>query len=313
MTVNWDASNHFDLLIIGAGPAGLTAAIYGARAGMKVAFIEKDVPGGKVVKTSSLANYLGFTTIEGPDLAWKMLNHTLAQDVKYLYGEVIKVSAIHNYWEIKTKEETYYAKTVFVASGMVERQLGLKDEDLYYGKGISYCAICDGSLYQNQVVAVVGGGNSAVEEAIYLAGITKQVHLIHRRKEFRAEARAVANLSQFSNIQIHTPARVVRLLTDQNGIGGIEIESTLTKKQTTIPIRCLFVYIGSNPITSFIQHLEITNDQGYIIVNEQMETKHPGLYAGGDVIVKQLRQVATAINDGAIAAIAAKNYLDNYF
>lgn len=281
---------------------------------MKVAFIEKDAPGGKVVKTSILENYLGFTTIEGPDLAIKMLNHALANQVSYLYGEVIKINQQDHYWIIETNNnKTYYAKTVFIATGMVERKLGIPNELEYYGRGVSYCAICDASLYKGKEVAVVGGGNSAIEEAIYLAGIVQKVHLIHRRNQFRADAKIVENMQKIPNIQLYTPTIPLRLLVDQNGVKAIEIENLNDQQKTTIDISCLFPYIGLDPITNFVSHLEIVDQNGFIIVDHNMQTKLPGLYAGGDVINKSIRQVATAINDGAIAALNAKAYLDHQF
>lgn len=306
--------NLYDLLIIGGGPAGLTAGIYGARAGMKVGFIEKDAPGGKMVKTGFLENYPGIETISGPDLSLKMMNHALVNEVTYLYGEVTLVHQIERFWKIDTKQnKSYYAKAVFIASGMKEKQIGVPNEAEYYGKGVSYCAVCDGALYKNRVVVVIGGGNSAVEEAIYLSDIVKEVHIVHRRNEFRADAKLVNNMRKIKNIIIHTPYVLNEILVNAKAVSGAIIEDVNTKQKTTIQAACIFPYIGLIPLTSFVDHLQIVNEHGFIVVDEKMATAYPGLYAGGDVIAKSLRQVATAINDGAIAAIEIKNYLSNHF
>ncbi|MDQ0513568.1 thioredoxin reductase (NADPH) [Mycoplasmoides fastidiosum] len=306
--------NLYDFLIIGGGPAGLTAAVYGARAGMKVGFLEKDTPGGKMVKTGSLENYPGFETIGGADLSLKMMNHALANEVSYIYGHVTKVVHLDPYWAVHTADEKiYYAKTVFVATGMIERKLGIPNETEYYGRGVSYCAVCDAALYKKRDVAVIGGGNSAVEEAIYLSNVVNKVHVIHRRNEFRADAKIVANMKKIDNIILHTPAVALSIEVADNVVNGITIQNTETQKTELIPIACVFPYVGLNPVTDFVKDLAIVGNDGFIMVNDKMETKYKGLYAGGDVIQKDLRQVATAINDGAIAAIEAKNYIANHF
>lgn len=196
---------------------------------------------------------------------------------------------------------------------MKEKQIGVPNEAEYYGKGVSYCAVCDGALYKNRTVVVVGGGNSAVEEAIYLSDIVKEVHVIHRRNEFRADSKIVQNMRKIKNIIIHTPCVLSEIVVNAKTVSAAIIEDVNTKVKTTIETACIFPYIGLIPLTSFVDHLNIVNDQGFIMVNDRMMTSYPGLYAGGDVIVKSLRQVATAINDGAIAAIEIKNYLSNHF
>ncbi|WP_391592220.1 Thioredoxin reductase [[Mycoplasma] cavipharyngis] len=306
--------NLFDFLIIGAGPAGLTAAIYGARAGMKCGFIEKDAPGGKMVKTNSLENYPAFETIEGTDLSLKMMNHALANEVSYLYGNVTKVVSIKPYWAVYTEnDKIYYAKTVFIATGMIERKIGIPNESEYYGRGVSYCAVCDAALYKGKDVAVIGGGNSAVEEAIYLSNVVANVHIIHRRDQFRADAKIVNNMKKIANIKIHTPFIPTRIEVNNNSVSGVKIQNVNSQNELIIPVSCVFPYIGLNPVTDFVKDLDIIGSDGFIVVNQKMATKYPGLYAGGDVIQKSLRQVATAINDGAIAAIEAKNYIANDF
>lgn len=305
--------NLFDFLIIGGGPAALTAGIYGTRAGMKCGFIEKAAPGGKMTKTNSIENYPGFETISGIDLALKMMNQAMANGTSYIYGNVIEINQLGVYWIIRTEnKKEYYAKTIFIATGMIERVIGIKNEVEYYGKGVSYCAVCDAALYKNQDIGVIGGGNSAVEEAIYLSSVVKNVYIIHRRNEFRADAKIVSNMKKINNIYIYTPYIPIAIETKNNKVCGLTIQDVNTKTKKTISLACVFPYVGLIPVTDFIKHLKITDPQGFIVVNESMQTTYPGLYAGGDVIQKKLRQVATAINDGAIAAIAAKDYISNH-
>ena len=307
--------NFFDLLIVGAGPAGLTAAIYAQRANLKVAFFEKETPGGKVVKTSFVENYPGFENISGPDLALNFFQHATKIGAKFIYGEVIDITKINNIFHLTTADGTVrYAKAVIIASGMTERKLNIPGETEYYGRGLSYCAICDGPIYKNKPVAIIGGGNTAVEEALYLSSICSKVFLIHRRQEFRAEASLVEKVKKDSKIELILDTVPISFNGDGKRIVSLTCENVVSKKQQTINVDCIFPFIGFLPVNSFTKKLEIINpNNGFLEVNADFETKIKGLFVAGDVVNKEIRQISTAINDGTIAAINCKKYIDEEF
>lgn len=298
----------FDLFIIGGGPASLTAAIYATRACLKTAFIEKEYPGGKLNKTQSIENYPGYLENTGADLAEKMLKQALENEVQQFWGEVIDIKKEGKEWRIYTKDTSYISKTVLIASGMKERVLDIPNVKEYYGKGVSYCAICDGNLYKGKDIVVVGGGNSAVEEAIYLSDITSKVNLVHRRNEFRADAVSVKKMKSINNIIVNTPYIPKEVKVENEKVRGLVIKG---EEEKLIEGDCVFFYVGLIPESSFLSSLNLERDEaGFIKVDENMRTSQEGLYAAGDIISKNLRQVVTAISDGATAAIAIKNYLN---
>lgn len=307
--------NYFDVLIIGAGPAGLTAALYCQRANIKVAFFEKETPGGKVVKTSTVENYPGYETVSGPDLALSFFKQVSQLGVKFIFGEVTRIIKIDNIFHVTTADgQIRFAKAVIIASGMSEKKLNIPGELEYYGRGVSYCAICDAALYKNKPVAVIGGGNTALDEALYLSDIVSEVYLIHRREGFRADEMTVNKVKSKSNIKLmlnYVPTEFVS--SDKKTISSIKIQNVLNNEQKEINVSCIFPFIGFIPITKFVEHLNITDEAtGFINVNEKMETAIPGLYCVGDVVNKHVRQISTAVGDGTIAAIEAKKYLENF-
>ena len=238
-----------DLIIIGAGPAGLSACLYASRAGLDVLIFDSAAPGGKLNVTAQIENYPGLKPTPGPEIAFTMYESALSFGAKMEYGEVLNIKDYGDYKEVVTAKQTYQTKYVLIATGTKERQMNLEKENELVGRGISYCAVCDGPFFKNQEVAVIGGGNSALEEAMYLATLCKKVHLIVRRDVFRA----------------------------------------------------IFPFIGLDPMTQCAKSLGIVNSAGYIDANENMETAVKGIFVAGDVRNKQLRQVVTATNDGAIA------------
>lgn len=307
--------NFFDVLIVGAGPAGLTAALYCQRANLKVAFYEKETPGGKVVKTAVVENYPGYSTISGPDLAVNMFKQVSELGVKFIFSEVIKISKIDNVFHVtSTDNQVRFSKTVIIASGMTEKKLNIPGEKEYYGRGVSYCAICDASLYKNQEVAVIGGGNTALEESLYLADIVKKVYLVHRREGFRAEESIVEKVKNHSNIEMllnYVPIEFVS--EDKKKISSIKIQNIQDNNVYELNVGCVFPFIGFLPLTNFVENLDVKNvDNGFINVNSKMETTIPGLFCAGDVCDKDVRQISTAIGDGTIAAIEAKKYIENF-
>lgn len=307
--------HFFDVLIIGAGPAGLTAALYAQRANLKVAFFEKDTPGGKVVKTSVVENYPGFKTISGPDLALSFFQQASAVGAKFIYGEVTNISKLNDIFHVTTSDGMVrYSKVVIIASGMTERKLNIPGEAQYYGKGVSYCAICDAAIYKNKPVAVIGGGNTALEESLYLADICSKVYIVHRRQGFRAEEVIISKVKQHKNIQLILDA--IPTSFDGNGqkIIGLSYENVNDKNIGKITVDCIFPFIGFLPVNNFFNKLNIVNEtNGFVDVDSNFQTKITGLYCVGDVVNKSIRQISTAINDGTIAAVHAKKYIDEHF
>lgn len=301
----------YDLIIIGAGPAGMTAAIYAQRASLKTVLIEKALPGGKMTRTSEVENYPGFDFIDGQGLATKMQEQVEKLNVEIIYDEVVSVDADKTVTLLGNRKLT--AKAVIIATGTIEKKIGVPGEDEYYGKGVSYCGVCDGFLFKNKTITVVGGGYAACEESLYLTRMTDKLNLVHRREGFRADEKTVTKVKKHPNINMHVNYRVVEVLGDpiENKVVGLKIENTTTKEIEEIKTDALFPYIGSDPITSFVRDLDICDEEGYILVDEMGRTKVPGIFAAGDVIKKKLRQIVTATNDGAIAAQYVINYIDN--
>lgn len=294
---------QYEVIIIGAGPAGLTAALYASRAGMKVAILEKAAPGGKLVKTHRIENYPGISSIGGADLAYQMYEHATEFGAEYLYGDVVEVVDEKEYKRVICDDGTEYtAKAIIVATGTVERMLKIPHEEEMIGRGVSYCAVCDGSFFKDKVVTVIGGGNAALEEALYLTQFVKKLYIVIRRDVFRAEEkvqREVENDPKIEVITKHVPKEIV--VTD-NQVSGLYIENVDTRELVLLETAGIFPYIGSDPAIGFLKNLPIDADKGYLLVDENMETSIKGIYACGDIRKKQLRQVVTAVSDGAIAA-----------
>ncbi len=301
----------YDLVIIGAGPAGITAGIYAKRANLNVAVIEKGAPGGQMINTSEIENYPGFAKIGGADLALEMFNHGMSLGVQYIFDDVVELKD-GKLKQIITKTNSYQAKAVIIATGASPRKLNLEHEEMLSSKGISWCAICDGPIYKGKDVVVVGGGNSAVEEASYLAAIVKSVTIIQNLKELTADKKAIEILLKKENVKIHYQSTVQEFLIDENNnLIGVKIK-TGNAQFKTIKTDGVFEYIGLKPETAAFTGLRILNDYGYIPTDENMATKLAGIFAVGDVREKQIRQVVTATNDGAIAVQSVFKYLETW-
>lgn len=301
----------YDVIIIGSGPAGMSAAVYAARANMSVLLIDKLAPGGQIIHTDIIQNYTGFKQIHGADLAIAMYEHTQSLGVEFVYKSVKDIKQQQGQHIVYCQEDAcvYHAKALILCTGTKPRMLGVENERRYAGNGISWCAICDGAQYRNKNVVVIGGGNSAVEESIYLAGIVASLTIV-TQFDLTADPIACDKLRKMENVSIYTYQDVLGFYGDEK-IRGIRFCSTKTKQPNDIVCDGVFEYIGLIPVNDCFKNLHIVNAMGYIEVDEHMATCIPGLYGAGDCIAKNMRQVITACADGAIAAQAASHYVES--
>lgn len=301
-----------DVLIVGAGPAGLTASVYAARANMNTLMLDKLAPGGNIINTNEIANYVGTGTINGAELAIKMFEQSQESGAAFDY-RTVKAIEDHGDHKIVICEEDdarFAARAVIIASGMKPRRLHVPGEDNHAGSGISWCAICDGAQYAGKDVVVIGGGNSAVEESIYLAGIVNRLSIV-TDFDLTADPSACDKLRAMPNVAVYPYQKVLAFLGDAS-LEGVRIQpKDESGPAVSIPCSGVFEYVGLTPISDFCASLDILDERGFIPVDALMRTSRPGIYAAGDITVKQLRQVATACGDGAIAAHNAAAYVES--
>ena len=299
----------YDTIIIGAGPAGMTAALYAARSNLKVALLERGIPGGQMNNTADIENYPGYANISGPELAEKMFEPLENLGVEHLFGLVEKIEDRGDFKEIITEDERFETKTVIIASGANHRHLGVPGEEDYNSRGVSYCAVCDGAFFRDEDLLVVGGGDSAVEEAIFLTRFAKSVTIVHRRDELRAQKvlqdRAFAN----EKIRFVWDSVVESIHGDERKVTGVTFKNVKTGETSRAEFGGIFIYVGLDPVSEFATNLGITDEAGWILTDHQMKTSVAGIYADGDVRQKDLRQITTAVGDGAIASQEAYKYL----
>lgn len=300
----------YDCIIIGAGPAGMTAALYAARANLKTLLLERGIPGGQMNNTAEVENYPGFDSILGPDLALKMYDGINQFGVEHGYGNVVEVKDHQDYKEVITDDAIYEAKVVIIATGCEHRNLEVPGEAEYSGRGVSYCAVCDGAFFRNKKLIVVGGGDSAVEEAIYLTQFADEVKIVHRRDALRAQKiiqdRAFAN----EKISFIWDSVVEEIKGDDQKVTGVQIKNVKTGETYEEAADGVFIYVGLIPLTQAFTSLGITDDAGWIVTDERMQTKIPGILACGDARQKHLRQITTAVGDGGIAGQQAYQYIE---
>lgn len=287
----------YHTIIIGGGVAGMTAALYLKRAGKSVLIFEKEAPGGQITRTATIENYPGIKKIDGPELAMNMYEQVMALDTEFSFQEVVEIKVENDIFIVKTMTTEVKAKNIVLALGRNPKKLGIKNEEKLSGKGISWCAICDGPLYRDKEVAVIGGGRAALEEAIYLSKMCSKVTLIHRRDGFRAEDSIIEEARSVDNIELLIPNQVTEFIEKEGKLESLKLEDG-----KILPIDGCFEFIGQEPSTTNFQSLNILDEEGYIIVNENYETKIKNLYAGGDCIKKNLYQIVTATADGAMIA-----------
>lgn len=290
----------YDIVVIGAGPAGLSAAIYGARAGKKVLILEENMYGGQIINSSIIENYPGIEKIDGYTFAKNLYRQAMDNGAVIKYEKVLSITE----HQVNTAKSAYGAKTIIIASGLKKKSLNVPNEKEFIGKGISYCATCDGNLYRNKDVAVVGGGNTALEEALYLSDIAKTVCLIHRRDEYRADDALVKQLNTKSNIVKFTNSNIMKINGDRT------IESIELDNGELLDIACLFIAIGQEPDSSFARYHVDINKLGFI-ESDDCSTKTDYIFVAGDCRKKELRQLVTATSDGALAASKAIKYINS--
>lgn len=299
----------YDMIIIGGGPAGYTAALYAARAGLDAVLIEKAGAGGQMALTDVIDNYPGFDEgIDGITLGMKMKNGAERFGVKTILEQVNSVDFKNDVKAVNTAGKTYFAKTVVVSTGADPNELGVKNEREYIGKGIHYCAHCDGRFYKDKTVMVVGGGNTAVADALFLARFAKKVYIVHRRDTFRAEKILVDPLLHAENVEVLWNSVPVEFTAEER-ISGALIKNIVTNQEIKVPVDGVFVSIGRKPVTYFLEDSVSLDDKGYIIADETCRSSVDGVYAVGDVRTKPLRQIVTAAADGAVAVHFAVEYL----
>ena len=301
----------YDTIIIGAGPAGMTAALYAARSNLKVALIEGGLPGGQMNNTSDIENYPGYANISGPELAEKMFEPLENLGVEHLYGFVKDIENHDDVKKVITDDEEFETRTVIVATGSKHRLLGVPGEEELNSRGVSYCAVCDGAFFRDQDLLVVGGGDSAVEEAIFLTQFAKSVTIVHRRDELRAQR--VLQDRAFANDKINFIwDSVVKEIKGENRVESVVIENVKTGQVTEQAFGGVFIYVGLDPVSDFVQELQIRDQAGWIVTDDHMKTSVAGVFAVGDVRQKDLRQVTTAVGDGAIAGQEAYKYITEH-
>lgn len=302
---------EFDIVVVGAGPAGLTASIYASRANLSVCFIDKDAPGGKVVTTAFVENYPGYENISGPDLSLKFFNQAKNLGAKFIFSEVININ-IHDeykYTEL-SNGNIIKSKVVIIATGMVNRKIGCMNEIQMFGKGVSYCAICDGAIYKDKHVAIIGSGLSAIEESLYMSDIASKVTLISNKDKFKVENdKSTQHLFEKDNIEILFNTDTISFNGNEK-LESITLKDKLTDATYDLNVAGAFIFIGFIPVCPTINNQSILDPiSRFINVNAKMETMYPGVFAAGDIVTKKVRQISTAVGDGTIAALSAADYI----
>ncbi|HEY2420284.1 MAG TPA: thioredoxin-disulfide reductase [Neobacillus sp.] len=300
----------YDVIIAGAGPAGMTAAVYTSRANMSTLMIERGMPGGQMANTEEVENYPGYESILGPDLSTKMFEHAKKFGAEYAYGDIKEIVDHGEYKVVVAGSKEYKARAVIITTGAEYKKIGVPGEKELSGRGVSYCAVCDGAFFKNRELFVIGGGDSAVEEGVYLTRFASKVTIVHRRDQLRAQK--ILQDRAFNNEKVdfiwnHT----IKSINGKDGkVGSVTLVSTVDDEEQTLDADGVFIYIGMVPLSKPFASLGITNENGYIETNDQMETKVPGIFAAGDIREKTLRQIVTATGDGSIAAQAAQHFVE---
>ncbi|MGM0860875.1 MAG: thioredoxin-disulfide reductase [Bacillota bacterium] len=300
----------YDVIIIGAGPAGMTAAVYTSRANLSTLMIERGIPGGQMANTEDVENYPGFESILGPELSNKMFDHAKKFGAEYAYGDIKEIVDGKEYKIVKAGSKEYKARAIIISAGAEYKKIGVPGEKELGGRGVSYCAVCDGAFFKGKELVVVGGGDSAVEEGVYLTRFASKVTIVHRRDKLRAQS--ILQARAFDNEKIDFIwNKTVKEIHEENGkVGKVTLVDTISGEEEEFATNGVFIYIGMLPLSKPFENLGITNDEGYIETNDRMETKVDGIFAAGDIREKSLRQIVTATGDGSIAAQSVQHYVE---
>lgn len=308
--IRMSSEKIYDVVIVGAGPAGMTAAVYASRANLSTLMLERGMPGGQVANTEEVENFPGFDYITGPELSNKMFEHAQKFGAEYKYGDIKDVELDGDIKVIKTSSEDILARSLIIATGTEHKKIGIPGEDLLSGRGVSYCAVCDGAFFKEKHLVVIGGGDSAVEEGIFLTKFASKVTIVHRRDELRAQK--ILQDRAFNNDKIEFIWNTeIQSINGENKVSSVTLKNNETDEVYDFDADGVFIYIGLQPLTAPFKNLDILTEDNYIESNEEMETPIKGIFAAGDVRVKSLRQIVTATGDGSIAAQNAAEYLES--
>lgn len=300
----------YDVIIIGAGPAGMTAAVYTSRANLSTLMIERGIPGGQMANTEDVENYPGFESILGPELSNKMFEHAKKFGAEYAYGDIKEIVDGKEYKTVKAGAKEYKARAIVISAGAEYKKIGVPGEKELGGRGVSYCAVCDGAFFKGKELVVVGGGDSAVEEGVYLTRFASKVTIVHRRDKLRAQS--ILQARAFDNDKVDFKwNKTVKEIHEENGkVGKLTLVDTVSGEEEEFKADGVFIYVGMLPLSKPFENLGITNEEGYIETNDRMETKVPGIFAAGDIREKSLRQIVTATGDGSVAAQSVQHYVE---
>jgi len=300
----------YDVIIAGAGPAGMTAAVYTSRADLDTLMLERGIPGGQMANTEDVENYPGYEHIVGPDLSTKMYDHAKRFGAEYAFGDIKEIIDHGAYKTIIAGEKEYKTKALIITTGAEYKKLGIPGEEELGGRGVSYCAVCDGAFFKQKNIVVIGGGDSGVEEGIYLTRFSDKVTIVHRRDELRAQKIIQDRAFKNENIDFIWSTVPTQINGPEGKVSSVTLENRKTGETYDYPADGVFIYVGMVPLSEPFQSLGITNEEGYIPTNENMETNVPGVFAAGDIRDKELRQIVTATGDGSIAAEMAAKYVE---
>ncbi|HEX9776677.1 MAG TPA: thioredoxin-disulfide reductase [Geopsychrobacteraceae bacterium] len=301
----------YDVVIVGGGPSGMTAGLYASRAELKTLLIEKMIMGGQVMTTTRVENWPGYPGgIDGPELMMKFQEHCVEFGLETTTGTVDRIEDLGKTKRVIVDGKTILCSAVIIASGVIPKKLGLAKEQELVGRGVSYCATCDGAFFRNVPIAVIGGGDTAAEEALFLKRFGSKVIMVHRRDQLRATKILQTRILADDKIEIAWNSVVDRLVSDHTGLTGMVLRNTKTDELTEVPVAGMFVAVGVNPITDFVEGLLELEENGYIKAGEDTRTSIPGIYAAGDCRTNILKQISTAVGDGAVAALMAERHID---
>ncbi|WP_017186509.1 thioredoxin-disulfide reductase [Alkalibacillus haloalkaliphilus] len=301
----------YDVIIAGAGPAGMTAAVYTSRANLDTLMLERGMPGGQMANTEDVENFPGFDHILGPDLSTKMFQHSQKFGAEYAYGDIKQIIDGKEYKTVIAGEKEYKARAVIITTGAQYKKLGVPGEAEYSGRGVSYCAVCDGAFFKEKELFVIGGGDSAVEEGIYLTRFAKKVTIVHRRDELRAQKILQDRAFDNEKIDFYWNTELKEIKEKDGKVGSAVLYDNQTGEEREEEIEGVFIYIGMLPLNDAFTDLGITNEEGWVQTDELMKTSVPGIFAAGDIRDKELRQIVTATGDGSIAAQSAQHYIED--